>query len=53
MLYGAQLMAAAAVRLAEDPALLERARAEFAERSAAEPYVCPIPDDLPVPQPRG
>jgi len=53
MLYGAQVMAAAAVRLAEDPALLERARAEFAERSAAEPYVCPIPDDLPVPQPRG
>ena len=52
MLYGAQIMAAAAVRLIEEPALLEKARAEFDARTKAEPYVCPIGPDLPVPQPK-
>lgn len=52
MLYGAKVMAAAAVRLLETPRLLEQAKAEFAERTKAEPYICPITQDMPVPQPK-
>jgi len=52
MLYGAKVMAAAAVLLAEQPALLTKIRAEFDAAIRQEPYVCPVPADFPVPQPR-
>ena len=48
MLLAAKVLAATAIDLMSDPALLERARAEFEERSAAG-YVCPIePDAVPT-----
>jgi aminobenzoyl-glutamate utilization protein B len=48
MLLAGKVLAAAAIDLFTDKALLEKARAEFAERSA-EGYVCPIePDAVPT-----
>ena len=41
MLYAAKALCSAAIDLFEDKELLEKARAEFARRSAAG-YVCPI-----------
>ena len=41
MLYAAKTMAGTVIDLIEDAALLEKARAEFAERTASG-YVCPI-----------
>lgn len=52
MLYGAQVMAASAVRLLEEPYLIEKAKDEFEKQSKAEPYVCPITGELAIPQPR-
>ncbi|MCB1361269.1 MAG: amidohydrolase [Rhodobacter sp.] len=50
MIHAAKAMAGAAERLLDDPALLAEARAEFAARTAARPYVSPLPDDV-VPPP--
>lgn len=52
MFYGAQVMAAAAARLLDEPWLIEKAKDEFEKQSKAEPYVCPITGELAVPQPR-
>lgn len=46
MAHAAKLMARTAERLLADPVLLAEARAEHAARLAAEPYVCPMPDDV-------
>ena len=48
MLYAAKVLAATAIDLFENEALLAAAKAEFAER-AAEGYTCPIePDAVPI-----
>ena len=48
MLLAGKVLAATAIDLLRDPALLAAARAEFEERSA-EGYVCPIePDAVPI-----
>ena len=48
MLLAAKVLAATAIDLMTDPALLAAAKAEFAER-AAEGYTCPIePDAVPI-----
>ena len=44
VLQAGKVLAAAAIDLLEDPALLEEARKEFA-RQTAEGYTCPIPPD--------
>ena len=43
-LHAGKVLAAAAIDLFEDPALLEAAKAEF-EKRTAEGYTCPIPAD--------
>ena len=49
LLYAAKVLAATAVDLLDDPALLEAAKAEFAT-AAQKGYTCPIePDAVPVP----
>lgn len=53
MIYGAKVLALAAVRAAGDPELIRRAKAEFEQSMGGKTYECPIPDTLPVPQPRG
>ena len=52
MLYGARTLALAAVRAVEQPDIIRAAKAEFAASMGEKVYQCPIPDDLPVPQPR-
>lgn len=44
--FAAKTLALAAARLMSEPDLLEGARAEFLARTAAHPYVCPIPPDV-------
>ncbi len=46
MVHAAKVMAATAVDALSDPALLERAKAEFRERTRDNPYVCPVDDDV-------
>lgn len=46
MLYAAEIMARAAMKLVEKPELIERAKAEFAGRLDGEAYECLIPADV-------
>ncbi|MEM9782624.1 MAG: amidohydrolase [Pseudomonadota bacterium] len=46
MTHAAKVMAATAIDVIADPALLAAAKADHAARLAAEPYICPIPDDV-------
>jgi aminobenzoyl-glutamate utilization protein B len=49
MTQAAKVMATTAIDALLDPALLARAKAEHAERLAATPYVCPIPEGVVAP----
>lgn len=49
MLRGAMAMAAGSVRLLEEPSILAEARREFEQDTKDAPYVCPIPENIPVP----
>ena len=49
MLQGARIMAVAGIRAIEDPSIIAEAKAEFEKSMAGRTYVCPIPDDVPVP----
>ena len=51
MVHAAKVMAGTGRRLFEDPALLARAKAEHARALAAEPYVCPLPEEVSPPIP--
>ncbi len=51
MLFGARVMAEAAMKFVADPALVEKAKAEFTSAMNGRIYHCPIPDEVPVPQP--
>lgn len=46
MLFAAGTIAMTGARLLLEPELLERAKREFAERIARQPYRCPIPEDV-------
>ena len=46
MLFAAKTLGLTGAVLMSDNALLEQAQQEFAERTAASPYVCPIPKDI-------
>ncbi len=52
MLFGGETCAATALRIFEDPEILSKARAEFDEAMKGQPYKCPIPKDIPIPQPK-
>jgi len=47
-IYGAKVMAHTALKLLHDPKLMQQAKDEFTRRSGGKPYVCPVPDDVPV-----
>lgn len=44
MLYAADVMALAAQRIIDDPAIAAKAKEEFVENTDGKPYACPIPD---------
>ena len=50
-IYAAKTLALTALKLLENPEILQKAKAEFLEKSEGKPYVCPIPDDAPIPIP--
>ena len=52
MLYGAKVLAATAVKLAEDPELVKKAQEEFKTNMKGKTYKCPIPKEIPIPQPQ-
>jgi aminobenzoyl-glutamate utilization protein B len=49
MVHVAKVMAGTAVDALRDPALIERAKAEFKERTGGRPYESPLPKDLSPP----
>jgi aminobenzoyl-glutamate utilization protein B len=49
MVHVAKIMAGVAVDALNDPALIEAAQADLLARTAENPYVCPLPDDLQPP----
>jgi aminobenzoyl-glutamate utilization protein B len=49
MVHVAKVMAGTAVDALRDPELIARAKADLAERTAGNPYVSPIPADVPPP----
>jgi len=53
MLYGANVMADAAIELIDKPEILKAAKEEFDESMKGKSYNCPIPAELPIPQPDG
>ena len=46
MVTAAKVMAATAVEALEDPGLIARAKADYAARTDAVPYECPLPNDV-------
>ena len=52
MILASKVMASAGIKLIENPQLIELAKKEFDEVMEGRSYECPIPEDLPVPQPR-
>jgi len=53
MVRAARVLAATAIELIEQPQLIAQARAELLERRKGQPYVCPIPAEVPLPFKRG
>ncbi|SUE43533.1 M20 family metallopeptidase [Roseomonas gilardii] len=49
LLHVAKVMAGTAVDALRDPSLIEKAKADLAARTAATPYVCPLPADVQPP----
>ena len=49
MIYAAKAMALFGLKVMSDPELLAQAKKEFDEKTEGKPYVCPIPDEVPVP----
>lgn len=52
MLHGANVMATLAMKLYTDPIHLKNAKDEFDRAMNGTAYVCPIPKDIPIPQPQ-
>ena len=52
MLFGSEVLAAAAIKMMEEPEHLVAAKAEFDEYMKDKTYKCPIPMDIPIPQPQ-
>ncbi|MBR0131398.1 MAG: amidohydrolase [Firmicutes bacterium] len=51
MLRGGKIMAATAAKFYRDPALVKAAQEEFKAAMTDKPYNCPIPKEVPIPQP--
>ena len=49
LVHVAKIMAGTAIDAINDPGLIQRAKADLAERTRITPYVCPLPDDVSPP----
>lgn len=52
MLFGSKVMAVTAMKLVDDPELVEKAKEEFKKQMNGRTYKCPIPKEVPIPQPQ-
>ena len=52
MLYGGEVVAAAALKMIEEPGHIEKAKEEFRKVMNGKTYKCPIPMEVPIPQPQ-
>lgn len=50
MVYAAKVLAASGVRLAETPELVKKAKEEFDRMMDGESYICPIPEEMEIPE---
>jgi aminobenzoyl-glutamate utilization protein B len=54
MIHVAKVMASTAVEALANPAIIEKAKADYKARTDVTPYVCPLPEDVMPPiKPRG
>ena len=51
MLYGAKVMAATAMKLVDDPKLVDEAKEEFKKQMNGRTYKCPVTEEIVVPAP--
>ena len=51
MLFGSKVMAAAAMKLADDPKLMEEVKEGWKKEMKGRTYKCPFPKEIPIPQP--
>ncbi|HHV38508.1 MAG TPA: amidohydrolase [Tepidimicrobium sp.] len=49
MIYAAEVMVGVMDEILKDPTIIERAKEEFEDQMGGQEYICPIPDDLPIP----
>jgi aminobenzoyl-glutamate utilization protein B len=49
MIHVAKVMASTAVDALNDPAIITQAKADYRARTADDPYVCPLPEDISPP----
>jgi len=49
LVHVAKVMAGTALDALQDPALIDRAKADLADRTRTTPYVCPLPPDVQPP----
>ena len=52
MLYGGEVVAAAALKMIEEPGHIEKAKEEFDRVMKGQTYKCPIGPEIPIPQPQ-
>lgn len=52
MLFGSKVMAVTAMKLVDNPELLKEAKEEFKKQMKGKTYKCPIPKEIPIPQPQ-
>lgn len=50
-LYGAKAMAMSTIKAIENPEIIEQAKEEFKKAMNGKEYICPVTDEIPVPQP--
>ena len=49
MIYGARILAKTVLDCFENPDIVKAAKEEFDKATAGSKYLCPIPDEVPVP----
>ena len=49
MIYASRVIALFGLKVIENPDIVEKAKAEFVKETGGKPYICPIPEELPIP----
>ena len=49
MIYASRVLALFGLKVLENPDILKKAKEEFDKETGGKPYICPIPEELPIP----